>query len=182
MQCRVDGVHSEWAAPRGGDEQYITLNARVNSRNAHVRGRHRALAAARRDERSTDMATPLNWRKLWNEQPTMSQITDWHAHVYFDAPSRDAAWALRHVIETQIGDAVTLGRFHEKPVGPHPQWSYQLAFDGANFQRVFEWLVLNRQGLDVFVHPNTGNALVDHRDRAIWIGRSYPLNLAVLGS
>jgi DOPA 4,5-dioxygenase len=27
------------------------------------------------------------------------QIKDWHAHVYFDAASRDAAWALRERIE-----------------------------------------------------------------------------------
>ena len=26
-------------------------------------------------------------------------IKDWHAHVYFDAASRDAAWALRERIE-----------------------------------------------------------------------------------
>ena len=45
---------------------------------------------------------------------------------------------------------------------------------------VVGWLVLNRGGLDVFVHPNTGDALVDHRDRAVWLGRSYALNLAAL--
>jgi DOPA 4,5-dioxygenase len=31
------------------------------------------------------------------------------------------------------------------------------------------------------VHPNTGDALRDHRDAAAWIGHSYPLNLAALG-
>jgi DOPA 4,5-dioxygenase len=31
------------------------------------------------------------------------------------------------------------------------------------------------------MHPNTGDALADHRDRAMWIGRSYPLNLGILG-
>ncbi|RDU97615.1 DOPA 4,5-dioxygenase family protein [Trinickia dinghuensis] len=108
-------------------------------------------------------------------------ITTWHAHVYFDASSRDAAWALREAIASQFGAIVQLGRFHEKPVGPHPLWSYQLEFDRASFGAVIEWLTLNRGQLDVFAHPNTGDALVDHRDRAVWIGRSYELNLKAVG-
>jgi aromatic ring-cleaving dioxygenase len=30
------------------------------------------------------------------------------------------------------------------------------------------------------VHPNTGDELRDHRDAALWLGKSYPLNLAAL--
>lgn len=108
-------------------------------------------------------------------------IDDWHAHVYFDAATRDAAWALRETIATTLGTKVEIGRFHERPVGPHPQWSYQLRIAPADFAFVTGWLALNRAGLDVFIHPNTGDALVDHRDRALWIGKSYALELAALG-
>ena len=55
-----------------------------------------------------------------------AQIKDWHAHVYFDPASRDAAWALRERIEKDFD--IEMGRFHEKPVGPHPMFSYQVAF------------------------------------------------------
>ena len=72
------------------------------------------------------------------------------------------------------------GRFHEKPVGPHPMWSYQLAFPPASFPYVVGWLALNHGALDVFVHPNTGDELRDHRDCALWLGKSYALNLAAL--
>jgi hypothetical protein len=34
--------------------------------------------------------------------------------------------------------------------------------------------------LVVFIHPITGNDLVDHRDRAIWMGAVRPLDLSVL--
>ena len=108
------------------------------------------------------------------------KIKDWHAHVYFDAATRDAAWALRERIEKSFD--IVMGRFHEKPVGPHPMWSYQLAFPAANFARVVAWLALNHGALDVFIHPNTGDELRDHRDRALWLGRSYTLNLAALGA
>ena len=111
-----------------------------------------------------------------------SSIHSWHAHVYFDAPTRDAAWALRAIVEAQMAGQIEMGRFHEKPVGPHPMWSYQLAFPAANFPHVVGWLALNHGALDVFVHPNTGDALRDHRDSALWLGRSHTLNLAALVS
>ncbi len=109
-----------------------------------------------------------------------SIITGWHAHVYFDAASRDAAWALREVIDVELAGQIEMGRFHERPVGPHPMWSYQLASPAANFSHVVGWLALNHGALDVFVHPNTDDELRDHRDSAIWLGQSHALNLAGL--
>ncbi|SAK88133.1 aromatic ring-cleaving dioxygenase-like protein [Caballeronia fortuita] len=118
--------------------------------------------------------------------PDTRTITDWHAHVYFDASSRDAAWELRLVIEQRFADALQsgalrLGRFHERPVGPHPMWSFQLGFGGDLLAPMLAWLTLNHGALDVFMHPNTGDALADHRDSAVWIGRSHELVLKSLG-
>lgn len=110
-----------------------------------------------------------------------SVIASWHAHVYFDAESRDAAKAFREIIAAHFGERVSLGRFHERPVGPHPQWSFQIAFAPAEFADVAGWLTLNHGTLDVFMHPNTGDQLRDHRDCAVWIGRSYMLDLRAVG-
>ena len=109
-----------------------------------------------------------------------SIIESWHAHVYFDGSSRDAARALREIIEKELAGRMDLGRFHERPVGPHPMWSYQLAITAVNFPYVVSWLALNHDALDVFIHPNTGDELRDHRDCALWLGRSHVLNLAAL--
>src|SRR3982750_3188815 len=106
-----------------------------------------------------------------------SIITSWHAHAYFDAVSRDAAWALRDSVQAELAGRVQLGRFHEKPVGPHPMWSFQMAFAAAEFPHVVGWLALNHGALDVFVHPNTDDELRDHRDCAIWLGKSWQLDL-----
>ena len=111
----------------------------------------------------------------------VSRIAGWHAHVYFDAASRDDAWQFREAITAQFGQAVEMGRFHERPVGPHPQWSYQIAFAPAQFFDVAGRLALNHGTLDVFVHPNTGDELRDHRDCAIWLGQSYRLDLRAVG-
>jgi len=114
-------------------------------------------------------------------QMDTQRIESWHAHVYFDAESRDAAWAFREIISAQFGGRIEMGRFHERPVGPHPRWSYQIAFAPAEFAEVIGWLALNHAALDVFVHPNTDDPLRDHRDCALWLGRSHQLNLQVLG-
>lgn len=105
-------------------------------------------------------------------------ITDYHAHVYYDAGTKPAAEALRAAIEARFD--VRLGRWHDRPVGPHPAWSYQIAFAPDLFAELVPWLALNRGGLTVFVHPNTGDALPDHRDHAIWLGETAALKLSAL--
>ena len=112
--------------------------------------------------------------------PDVQSITSWHSHVYFGPESRDAAWALREVVTAHFGDRVAVGRFHERPVGPHPRWSFQVEFEPRQFADVMSWLALNHQDLDVFTHPNTDDELRDHRDCAIWIGHSHELILSGL--
>jgi DOPA 4,5-dioxygenase len=95
-------------------------------------------------------------------------IEDYHAHIYFDAASREAAWALRERIEAAFD--IQMGRFHEKNVGPHPRWSYQVLFRTDQFADFVPWLMLNRGELTIFLHPNTEDDLADHRDNPIWMG------------
>ena len=107
-------------------------------------------------------------------------LDGYHAHVYFDEPTVAAARELRREIEDSFD--ITMGRFHEKPVGPHPCWSYQVAFGPELFGTIVPWLVLNRRSLTVFVHACTGDDILDHTDHVCWLGDSVPLNLAALGA
>ncbi|MCW5749138.1 MAG: DOPA 4,5-dioxygenase family protein [Alphaproteobacteria bacterium] len=113
-------------------------------------------------------------------QSDVPTIQSWHAHVYFDAASRERAWALRAAIMARFASEMEMGRFHERPVGPHPCWSYQVAFTPERFTAIVSWLAMNRGDLAVLIHPNTGDDLVDHRDRAMWMGACYDLNLDAL--
>lgn len=106
-------------------------------------------------------------------------IRGYHAHVYYNADSKPAAAALRAAIEERF--EVRMGRWHDRPVGPHPQWSYQVAFAPDRFGQIVPWLALNRGGLTVFVHPETGDDVPDHRDHAIWLGEKAELDLDALG-
>ena len=57
---------------------------------------------------------------------------------------------------------------------------YQIAFAAAEFPRLVPWLMLNRDGLDVLVHPLSGDSLADHTQFAMWLGQALPLRLDVL--
>ena len=111
----------------------------------------------------------------------VSEIENYHAHVYYDAACKPAAVALTQAMEAEFPDAV-FGRWHDRPVGPHPDWSFQIAFKADLFQPIVSYLALNRGGLVVFVHPQTGDSLADHRDHAIWMGAVRPLQLGTLNS
>ena len=89
--------------------------------------------------------------------PIPATIRSYHAHIYYDPATRPVAERLREAIGD--GFTVELGRWHDEPVGPHPISMYQVAFAVAEFPRLVPWLMLNRGGLDVLVHPQTGECL-----------------------
>ena len=105
-------------------------------------------------------------------------ITGYHAHVYYAARTKPVAEQLRAAIGERF--EVELGRWHDRPIGPHPSASYQIAFRPELFGSLVPWLAVNRQGLTVFVHPETGDALADHSAHVIWLGESQQLSLAAL--
>jgi aromatic ring-cleaving dioxygenase len=107
----------------------------------------------------------------------MQSITGFHAHVYFDAATAEKARKI--CVQCAELFPVEMGRFHERAVGPHPDWSCQLAFKPEAAGEVLSWLALNRDGLVVFTHPDTGRVLEDHTDHAIWMGAVRPLDLSV---
>ena len=104
----------------------------------------------------------------------IAEIASYHAHIYFDGP-RQRALALR--LREQIAErfSVALGRVHDGLVGPHGRPMYQVSFDVPTFARLLPWLMLNRQGLAVLVHPNTGRERSDHLTHAVWLGEMLPI-------
>lgn len=110
-------------------------------------------------------------------KPT-SKIKGYHAHVYYDPNTKAVAARLR---EGLARFDVRLGSWHDERVGPHLKSMYQVAFDPDQFGTVVPWLMLNREGLDVLVHPETGDSAGDHLNRSLWLGEKLPLKIAVLG-
>ena len=104
----------------------------------------------------------------------------YHAHVYFDEGSVAAAAEL--CVDAWRHCHIGLGRLHRKPVGPHPRWSCQLAFDAAQFDELIPWLDSNRNGLTILVHGRTGDDLADHTAHASWLGEPVELDLSIFQS
>jgi DOPA 4,5-dioxygenase len=108
----------------------------------------------------------------------MPEVRGYHAHVYFDPASRPLAERLRATIISQF--AVEPGGFSDKAVGPHPIPQFNVMFDAQEFQRLVPWLMLNRDGLDILVHPLTDDMYGDHSSYALWLGRPVDLVLEPL--
>ncbi|MGB8688552.1 MAG: DOPA 4,5-dioxygenase family protein [Microcoleus sp.] len=121
---------------------------------------------------SLKLTTPLKMMK----EDTI-EIVGFHAHIYFDTDSRDAAARVRAGL-TRF--EVQLGRWHDKPIGPHPQPMYQVVFLPEQFGKVVSWLMLNREGLDILVHPETGDDVADHTKYSLWLGQKLELNFEFL--
>jgi aromatic ring-cleaving dioxygenase len=110
---------------------------------------------------------------------SVAAIHSYHAHVYYDpASTRSVAEALRSCIGERF--SVQLGRWHDAPVGPHTKAMYQVAFGTAVFETFVPWLMLNRDGLSVLVHPNTLAPRDDHLLHALWLGDKLGLKADLL--
>jgi len=107
-----------------------------------------------------------------------ARIHGYHAHIYYDNTSRETEARLREALERSF--EIVMGRWRDEPVGPHPQSMYQVKFNPGEFARIVPWLMLNRSGLTILVHPETDNAYLDHAENALWLGQKLSLRLETL--
>jgi aromatic ring-cleaving dioxygenase len=114
-----------------------------------------------------------------NNPATDTVKTDgYHGHVYYTAETRALAERLRDAIAARFGvDARALS---DAPVGPHPVPQFRFAFSMAQFETIVPWLMFNRQGLDVLVHPLTDSSYDDHSRYVVWLGTPVALKLDTL--
>lgn len=106
----------------------------------------------------------------------LDALDGWHAHIYYDPEkTRESAAGLREKIVEAFPDT-RMGSWHDEAVGPHLVAMYQVAFRAEQFDKLVQWLALNRDGLDILVHPLTENAWNDHIVFGFWLGEKLPLN------
>jgi aromatic ring-cleaving dioxygenase len=107
-----------------------------------------------------------------------AQLAGYHAHVYYDMTTRPTAERLAAAIAAKF--PVEIARFSDGPVGPHPIANLLIIFRTPEFETVVPWLMLNRDGLDVLLHPLSDDAVDDHSRYAMWLGTPVPLKLETL--
>ncbi len=108
----------------------------------------------------------------------MIELHGYHAHIYFgdETGSRIADevckdLAARFPVELEKNNGVA---------GPHPVAQRQVIFRTSAFADVVPWLMFNRQGLDILIHPLSDDEFDDHTANALWLGNPVPLKLEIL--
>jgi aromatic ring-cleaving dioxygenase len=113
--------------------------------------------------------------KNQREDTQVTDVNGYHAHVYFNPATRSVAEKLRDTIAGRF--TVQLGAFSDDPIGPHPISQFNVIFRAEEFQNIVPWLMLNRDGLDVLVHPLTASSYDDHSKNALWLGTPVAVRL-----
>ena len=101
----------------------------------------------------------------------------YHAHIYYNDDTRLVAEKLRDTLASDF--PVQIGK-NAGIAGPHPVLRIQIIFRNEAFQRVVPWLMLNREGLDILVHPLSDDEYDDHTANALWLGTPVALKLDTL--
>ena len=104
-----------------------------------------------------------------------ADIRGFHAHVYFDAITRPTAERIHDALARHSG--LEVGPLCEGRVGPHTKAMFQVTIPPEQFATVVPWLMVNRHGLSVFVHPTTDDAVADHDTSPLWMGESLPIDV-----
>ncbi len=115
---------------------------------------------------------------MTNEPEQIDIIDSYHAHIYYDPATKANAAKLRQWVEQRF--QVRMGNWHDVPVGPHPQAMFQILFGAELFPTLVPFLMLNRLGLTVLVHPETGRPRDDHLQNPLWLGAVLKLNTDIL--
>jgi aromatic ring-cleaving dioxygenase len=106
-------------------------------------------------------------------------IKHYHFHLYYELENLSLAADIRKEVNQAFD--LEVGRLWEKPVGPHPVCSCQVTVPVDKFEEVTAWFLKNRKGIDLFIHPVSGDDILDHSDSIMWIGKSYKLNTDFFG-
>ncbi|KAF8953800.1 hypothetical protein CPC16_005052 [Podila verticillata] len=118
-----------------------------------------------------------------------AEVKEYHFHLYYfenNAKSRASAVVIRNRLGELVDQGylkvvpqTIYGGVFPGPTGPHVIGSFEVWCPIEGFARMFSWFTLNRGSHSVLVHPLTKEQLVDHTDRAIWMGQSLPLDFEI---
>ena len=105
-----------------------------------------------------------------------TKITGYHAHIYYDEDTRETAARVRERAWDKFSP-IEMGRFRDRAVGPHPVPMFQIAFGKELFPEIVPWLMYNREGLTILLHPEAEDAYNDHAFYPFWMGEKLDLRL-----
>lgn len=124
-------------------------------------------------------------------EPTEVITEGYDVHTYFKIEEKEKAFSVYQNFLEYLKDnniKVTSG-FHpdifDDSPHPLPMWEVDLDIQDCWQEKLgiaISWLMLNREGLSILIHPNTGlrnrdSKLMDHTEYTLWLGNPVILNL-----
>ena len=105
-------------------------------------------------------------------------VSGYHVHVYFhDAKSKSKVISLKEELQQRF-QIKTSRLFEEVDVNdPHQRPMFVATLSASEFADVVPWVMLNQNGLNMMIHPMTGDNMADHRDYPMWLGSVLTINL-----
>ncbi|HHF2907466.1 DOPA 4,5-dioxygenase family protein [Vibrio alginolyticus] len=94
----------------------------------------------------------------------------YHAHVYFPLREQDKAQALNEIIRQERQDVLRVFPLVGRLVGPHKMPMFEIHLESLS-EDFLAWLDTIRGDFSVLIHPVSEEELLDHTERAIWLGR-----------
>jgi DOPA 4,5-dioxygenase len=91
---------------------------------------------------------------------------------------------LRTQIQNEINEGFLTGcrmdQVNYGPHGPHPVGNFETCCNSSSISHGVSWFMQNRGNLSIFFHPLTRWELIDHTERALFIGKPFPIDLSYL--
>lgn len=109
------------------------------------------------------------------------EVKEFHFHVYYYHTSPESLKSATEMREKllKLVDAgffkVVVGQMHNEPYKPHITAQFQVWSPREHFSRLFSWFALHRGDHPVLIHPLTVKEIIDHNERAAWMGTPIPL-------
>ena len=107
----------------------------------------------------------------------LPELHGYHVHIYYDDATLPIAAKLRDSLASNF--PVQIGK-NQGIAGPHPVPQMQVIFKTDAFQSIVPWLMFNREGLDILVHPLSDDEYEDHTSQALWLGTPVKLKIETL--
>lgn len=109
-----------------------------------------------------------------------SSLYGYHVHIYFDEADQPRATALHDTMVRMFNAQPSRPQFIGIK-GPHPIHQMQVIFPKDSFTvDVVPWLMFNRDGFDILIHPLTDDEVEDHTTHAVWVGKPVDLLVGTL--
>lgn len=128
--------------------------------------------------------------------PEPAKIYSWHIHLLYwqtNESHTKGAYEVRDKFLKRFENILNVkckDLFHQEyscvfepepqPDGPFLTANWAVFIMPEHFAETVSWIVQNRNGYDILIHPNTGCELEDHSWWAMWAGKPWEIDLSVM--